>query len=559
MSTSRTSAVFLLVCALAVPTPARQAVRSELRFDASAAEHLLNRAGFGASPEEIERAVEDGLEATVLRLLSPDDDPLPPYFERIRRRSAMRDRAGEEELTDAERRKLQNRIRRDDRDQLSDFLDWWMEQLIESEHPLRERMTLFWHGHFTSSMDDVKNSHEMIQQVLLLRGHSLGNFRELVHAIARDPAMLEYLDNDVNRRDHPNENFARELMELFTLGEGNYTEDDVQEAARAFTGWSDSDGAFRFNGKQHDHGPKTVFGVTAKMDGDEVIDLILDRPDCARFLAGELVTYFEGATPEEARLERLAGVLYDADYDLPTLLQALFTDPDFYRADVRGARIASPIDFLVGSTRRLQADPPAYLLLLAANLLGERLLFPPNVKGWEGGAAWVTTSSLMQRGNLAGVLLGEVTMEDFLDYDIDEVLDPTMLAEDEDVAMDGMSGSMQADDGLAREAMDDKRALGELRRLRDIRKSWTPRMNLTGAVRGADARSDEEVVDALVDRLLAIDVDAETRATLTRLLEREREAIACSEEEFLEHSWRSERPLRRLAHVILSLPEAQLH
>ncbi len=572
--------LFLAVAAVAVqPLVAQERVD----WNARAAEHLINRAGFGATPEEVERAVDLGLEAYVDELFRGDDHIHEPYYTRVRRRGALRDRladmessemgAVDMELDDESRRDLAREIRRDDYDQLRDFLSWWVERMIEGDDPLRERMTLFWHGHFTSSMDDVKNSHEMIVQNQLFRTHGLGSFRQLVHEIARDPAMLEYLDNDANRSKKPNENFARELMELFTLGEGHYTEDDVKEAARAFTGWTDDDGRFRFSRRDHDYKQKTVLGVTGLLDGDDVIDVLIDSEHCAPFLARKLLVWFEGAEPSDERVERYAEVLCEADFEVAPLLRALFIDPAFYRDEVLGARIAGPIDFLVGTARRLDMEPPPALVLLGSSMLGQRLLFPPNVKGWEGGRAWITTGTLMQRGNLAGVLLGEVSMDDFLDYDPLE--DPTLnpFGDSMEAASAGEMGAMDemgevvasdevdadAEQNARREERErERRALGELRGLRRFDHVGR-RINLTAVVRDARAESDAEVVEVLCERLLAIEADAATKASLVEVLRADREASGLAEGGSSQRTWASEPMLRRFAHVVLSLPEAQLH
>ena len=560
-----------LVIALAAAPFAAQEQRSSLEWNARTAEHLLNRAGFGASTRGIERAVAMGHEATVAELLRGEEYVPEPFYTRVRRRGAVRARASDMEMTEVDRRMLSKEIRRDDYEQLRDFLSWWVERMVEGDDPLRERMTLFWHGHFTSSMDDVKNSHEMIVQNNLLRTKGMGDFRELVHAIARDPAMLEYLDNDANRRGKPNENFARELMELFTLGEGNYTEEDVKEAARAFTGWSDDDGRFRFDRRTHDYKRKTVLGTTGLLDGDDVIDILVAQDECPRFIAGKILRYFEGGEPSPERVEHYAGVLREGEFEIANLLEELFLDPEFYRDEVVGTRIAGPIDYLVGCARRIGAETPAPLILLGSSLLGQRLLFPPNVKGWEGGRAWITTGTLMQRGNMAGVLLGEVSMRDFLDYDPLE--DPTLNPFGEPSEPDGMM--MSGDEGMAdadpsEEADDEasessysnsrlrKRALGELKGLRRYDRVGR-RINLTSVLRASGATSDLESMRALCDRLLAVRVDDATCASLAELLGSERRAKGLDEGELFEQPWAAEPILRRVAHVVLSLPEAQLH
>lgn len=528
-----------------------------VEWDARAAEHLLNRAGFGAPAHEIERAVLRGHAGLLHELLGGDPFHERPFYARVRAERGLE--AYLAGLPPEERRVEVRRLRNEDDEQLRDFLTWWVERMLDGEDPLRERMTLFWHGFFTSSQQDVNNSYEMIMQNQFLRKNALGSFAHLVHGIARDPAMLEYLDNDESRRGSPNENFARELMELFTLGEGHYTEQDVQEAARAFTGWTDRHGRFRYNVEKHDDGEKTVLGVTGRLDGDDVIEVLLAQDACARHLARHLLAYFEGVEPDVARLEAYAALLRREEYEVAPFLEHLFGDPAFYRDEVVGTRISSPIDFLVGAARRLGCEPPARLVLIGAAALGQRLFDPPNVQGWEEGPAWITTSTLMQRGNLAGVLLEQVRLRDFVDGapggdpapSAETMTGPVMdEAEMQAPEMTDWQGPREPPPFPARE-------LGELKGLQRL--DWRPRLNLAAELNYAAVRGDQEVVDALLDRLLAVEVSAATRAELLLLVSREREALGLEEGELLEEEWRAEPLLRRVAHVILSLPEAQLH
>src|SRR5688572_1275588 len=300
-------------------------------------------------------------------------------------------------------------LRDDDRAQVEDFLDWWAARMLADASPLRERMVLFWHGHFTSSMEVVKSSYEMIQQNQLFRRHALGSFRELLHGVARDPAMLVYLDNAASKKSHPNENFARELLELYTLGEGNYREEDVREVARAFTGYSQKNGRFFFDAGRHDKGQKRVLGTEGRLDGAGVVEILLAQEACARHLAHALLAFFEGREPAPERLDAYAERLRESGYRIDLFLRRLFLDPAFYADDVRAARVASPLDYLVGCARRLGVTPEPRLLVLGASLLGQRLFFPPSVRGWEGGEAWATGASLLLRGRMAGLLLGELS------------------------------------------------------------------------------------------------------------------------------------------------------
>lgn len=532
---------FVSLLLLAAPVP--QDPPADEVWGRREAEHLWNRAGFGADRSQIERAVALGREGFLAELFTVDEYFDEPFYARAKSQKEMSPREG---MDPDERRKVRSMMRKGDREQLQDFQSWWVERMIDGDGPLVERMTLFWHGHFATSMDDVKDSFEMIRQNQLFRSHALGSVRDLAQAIARDPAMLEYLDNDVNQQGNPNENFARELMELFTLGEGNYTEDDVKEAARAFTGWTDRDGKFRFRSRNHDTGVKTVLGITGDLDGDDVIEILLEQEACRSFLANKLIQYFEGVDPEPARLREYADYLGENDFEVGTFLAKLFRDPEFYRDAAVGSRIAGPVDYLVGASRRLGVEPPPRLVLLGTALLGQRLFYPPNVKGWEGGEAWITTSTLMQRGNLAGVLLGEVTIDDFLDYD-------PLQDEELDLYMGEEMNAEVVDD-------DPRRNLGRLRELKRFRnQTWASRINFTARMKRLDVTSDGKIARAMLADLLAIEAPAETRRAMTKLLTREREKAGIKKGKLLSNPGVSEPILRRLAHLTLSLPEAQLN
>jgi len=526
-------------------------------FDRRAAEHLLNRAGFGATPEAIDAAVEVGLEATVDELFLAGGGPLPQEApERLVPKDGMGGGFMKEWMDEDERRKARSAMRRADRQQLTDYTVWWFDTMAAGADPLRDRMTLFWHGYFTSSQQDVKSSYRMIEQNQLLREHALGSFRDLLHGVAKDPAMLEYLDNDENKKKEPNENFAREVMELFTLGEGNYTEEDIKEAARAFTGWRAKASEFVNNERQHDSGKKTVLGVSGKLDGGDVLEILLDQETCATYVAGRLIEYLEGAAPAPERHARYADLLRAEDYALEPFLRELFVDPDFYREAIVGQRVAGPVDLLVGMARRLDLEPPTAWYLAGSELLGQKLFYPPSVKGWDEGMAWITTASLMHRGNLAGILLGTV--------DVSEVLS------DQDEMFQGDMDSMTDMQGESMEAAAKPKGFGVLNGIKGMRGSWDPRLNLAKGLRRADARTSEEVVEYLADALLAVEIGPDTRAMLVAELEaRKAEARATGRQGESARSGRfrgrargdraDEEALHELAHLMLCLPEAQLH
>jgi uncharacterized protein (DUF1800 family) len=357
------------------------------------ARHLLVRTGFDASAAPDYAALDHP--AAVRRLLAGvrrealtpppawADDPLPDP-------RAVRD------MSDAERKALQERLRQ----QAIDLKGWWYREMLATDSPLTERLTLFWHNHFTSGLRKVKAPVLLYRQNLLLRRHAAGNFRELLHAVARDPAMTLYLDNHVNRKDKPNENFARELLELFTLGEGHYSEQDIKEAARAFTGWTIDrhSGAFRFNLYQHDDGVKTFLGKSGKFDGDDILDILLEQPRTAEHVVEKLWREFVSDTPDPDEVRRLAQVFRASGYELRPLLEGLLTAPAFRDPKNRGTLVKSPAELIVGTLRMFPLpalEPPQ--LVFAGHFLGQDLFDPPNVKGWPGGTAWITSNTLLAR------------------------------------------------------------------------------------------------------------------------------------------------------------------
>jgi uncharacterized protein (DUF1800 family) len=277
---------------------------------------------------------------------------------------------------------------------------WWMGEMLATDAPLAERMTLFWHNHFVSSQQKVRSAKLRYRQNATLRRHALGDFGALLHAASKDAAMLLYLDGVRNRRGAPNENFAREVMELFTLGEGHYTESDVKEAARAFSGWSleRGSGAFVFRRALHDPGEKTILGRTGRFDGDQVLDILLERPETAELVVRKLWLEFVSPEPDEAYVRRIAADFRRSGYRIPVALSQLFASEAFWSPDNRGVLVKSPVELVVGTLRSLEVAPDdATPFALAAAGMGQNLFSPPNVKGWRGGDAWIDSSTLLAR------------------------------------------------------------------------------------------------------------------------------------------------------------------
>ncbi|HMS16465.1 MAG TPA: DUF1800 domain-containing protein, partial [Planctomycetota bacterium] len=360
----------VLLALLAAPLSAQT-----VDWTPDAARHLLNRAGFGGTPAEVRALHELGLTGAVEHLLNQsqcDEARQLPAFvpEHLGRPSRETIQAAKGE--DA-RRALIQESRAKDRRQMEQIRGWWIHRMIQTPAPLEEKMVLFWHGHFTSGYQDVKNSYHLLRQHELFRLHGMGNFRLLLHEVSKDPAMLAYLDNNENRKGRPNENFAREVMELFTVGIGNYTEKDITEAARAFTGWTFQGNRFVVTPRQHDSGTKTILGSEGRFTGTEVLDLLLSTEAAPKTIAHKILSYFMGVEPSAAMVERHAKILRDTHFEIRPLLHSLFTSPEFYAENVVAGQVLSPVDYLVSLCRRLKEQPPAPLLSLALRQLGQDL------------------------------------------------------------------------------------------------------------------------------------------------------------------------------------------
>lgn len=378
--------------------------------------HLLNRAAWGGSPVEIDHALEAGPRDAVDTLLDfPDaasdaisktDQPDLSQIDGYPKSFADRQKlyAGK---TEEEKRLIQQRMNQSNQEALRAIVVWWVRRMATGPYPLHEKLTFFWHGHFTTSARDERSASSMWTQNELLREHAAGNFGKFVHAVSHDPAMLDYLNNQQNRKAHPNENYARELMELFTLGIGNYTEQDVKEGARAFTGWAHDGEEYIFRKFDHDTGEKNFLGRRGNWDGDDVCNIILQQRACATYIASRLWKFFVNEDPDPAVVQSLGDVLRDNDYELRPVLRTMFTSKAFYSADNVGALIKCPVQLIVGTTRALDVTVPDYGRMYGSlEQMGQVPLMPPNVKGWPGGRLWINTSTLFVRQNTAVWLAG---------------------------------------------------------------------------------------------------------------------------------------------------------
>ncbi|VTS07232.1 DUF1800 domain-containing protein [Tuwongella immobilis] len=349
-------------------------------WDLRKAGHLYRRAAFGGTWNELQSALSDGPEKTIERLL--DGGPDTAKFE-----SSTLD--------------LSKPIRQGADPQLA--AAWWLYRMLYTPHPLAEKMTLFWHNHFATSQAKVQSLRHMLGQYDLLHRHALGSFGPMLQAISKDPAMLIWLDTVDSKVGKPNENYARELMELFSLGIGNYTEKDIREAAKAFTGWGVANNAYAFVAADHDNTVKNVLGKSGNFNGEDIVEICLDQPACARFLVTKLYRYFinESAPIPPGLLEPLAEQFRRSKYDIRQLVGTMLRSNCFFAAENYRARIKSPVDFALGILRGLEGRVGTTGLADAIESLGQVLFQPPSVKGWDGGTTWLNGQTLLFRQNLA--------------------------------------------------------------------------------------------------------------------------------------------------------------
>ena len=356
------------------------------------ARHLLDRTCFGAPQQQLQEYAQLNRAEAVNRLLNTlqteAKTPLPKWHE-----------MSFQEIRDL-RKKDTRAFGKTQRGWQREARNWWANELLISESPLTERLVLMWHGHFTSEMRTVKSPHAMLRQNQLFREKGSGSFDDLLRAIATDSAMALYLDTQKSKKGKPNENFARELFELFSLGEGHYTEKDVKEAARAFTGYRilGSKGEVRKVARFHDPSVKTVLGRRGRLDGIDVVNTVLTKPACGEWIARRFWLEFVSPTPDPKILKKWGKVLRDADWDLKALLTRILNSDSFWSEEYRGSLVKSPVDLVIGSLRRMEIqDMPG--LLINRNLLsmGQVLFDPPNVAGWPGGTAWIDSTTLLER------------------------------------------------------------------------------------------------------------------------------------------------------------------
>ena len=557
-------------------------------WDRGKAAHLLERAGFGGTPEEIDRLAAMSPEKAVVWLVDyasipdtlpafdaspirdPGMDPFPKSrAEAVRTARETGEAMGVPVLPESESRRLQPVVNqffyglRSNAYETQRLALWWGERMLRTQRPLEEKLTLFWHGHFATGNSKVRDTRMMERQHLMLRANTTGNFRDLLLGILTDPAMLVYLDNGENVKAHPNENFGRELLELFTMGVGNYTEHDLREASRAFTGWTNDVLEFRFDETRHDFGVKAFQGQTGPFDGTDIIDIILAQEPTAEFIAGKLYRYFVRQELSDQTRTSLGKALRDAGYGLKPLLTHIFLSRDFYSPRSYATQIKSPVQLVVSTYRKLGLDEmptiPDFNRLTSG--LGQALFNPPNVAGWAGGRSWITPGSLLERGNL----LRTVLFPDTGSFIAPDRVLPGVYGSVGRRIDAGMSITAASQEGDAESSMladrdeDFNTRYGSYMgymmafdRLKLVPRH-TPDLDLVAMVDDAGISDVGDVVDYFVARFLRVELEESDREALVDFLRSEHGG------DRVERSGaQTESALRSLLYLVLSTPEYQL-
>ena len=402
------------------------------------AAHLYRRAGFGGSPDDVARIANLDVHAAVdgfVRFAGASALPAQPQLiedrpdpgaRKMLLAAAATAQAGNGQAAPPDDALLaaRKKVGKSRRDNTIAMETWFLNRMIATPLPLQEKMTLYWHGHFTSSYQKGIPAVAMVNQNNLFRANALGNIRDLTLKVSQDPAMLRYLDNAQNVKAHPNENYARELMELFTLGIGNYTETDVRESARAFTGWSfDKDYNFKNFPARHDDGSKTFLGQTGNFTGHDIVEIIFSQPAAARWFAKSLLTFFVYSDPEPQLIDSVAALIRKNDFNLQPVMSTLLRSNVFYSDRAYRALVKSPVEFVVGSYQLYGIRQAGLVALGALRRMGQILFYPPNVKGWDGGAAWLNSQTMLTRENFASSLMAKMDTAPWMKHAL-QTVDP---------------------------------------------------------------------------------------------------------------------------------------
>ena len=557
------------------------------------AAHLLERAGFGGTPEEIQALAKLTPAQAIARLVrfeGTDISQLPPF-----EHSGVHDPGLEPfpptrpAVTDMAKEKgeaLGIKVKPTGNRRLQPIVDeffywlrasvletnrvsyWWANRMLTSPRPLQEKMALFWHGHFASNEAKVRDYRKLLGQLELFQKQGTGNFRDLTVAVAQDPAMLSFLDAGVNVKGASNENFAREIMEIFTMGVGHYTETDIREAARAFTGWNYVDTKFVVNKDQHDDGEKTFLGHTGRLDGVDVIDIIMQQPATADYIAGKIYRYFVRQELSPELQKELGTILRDNHYEIRPLLETIFLSRDFYSPASVGTQILSPVQLAVTTYKKLgQTNIPGVPdFNQATAALGQQLFSPPTVAGWAGGQSWITPGLLLERGNLArDILFPDIS---FLPPDrytgggevrrvaerIRQGMDITTATMDDTKSGDRAESNKNADrdEDFNTRYGSFRGSQMAIQRVKPIPRD-TAQINLARMVLDQHLGNTTQVVDYLIHRFMRVPPGDEARQKLIAFLNKDLGTtdIAVAQT-YMEDS------LRLVLHLIMSQPEYQL-
>ena len=565
---------------------------SAAQWTPAAAAHLLQRAGFGGRPDEIAALAALTPQEAVRRLVRwqsvPEDfvafdesglhepglDPFPASRPAATNAAKRDGQALGVASKPAGNRRLQPVTNtffywlRASKLETQRLAQWWAQRMLVTPRPLQEKMALFWHGHFASSEDKVRDYRKMLRQNMLFREQGNGSFRTLLIGVAQDPAMLAFLDAGVNVKGAPNENFAREIMEMFTLGEGHYTEADIREAARAFTGWNAQGLVFAIDATRHDDGIKRVLGRAGPLDGIDVIDTLLAQPAAAEHIAGKLYRYFVRQEVSPALQRELAAVLRSSGYDIATLLETIFLSRDFYAPASVGTRIRPPVELVVSTYRLagLAQIPGVPDFNALTESLGQKLFYPPTVAGWAQGRSWITPGLLIARGNFAYDMVypdihfippdrypsGEFKIGELGDK-LAQGLDVNSATRLDGMAMNSTSMQLADRDEEFNTRLASYRGWQmAIERVKPIPRTLA-RLQLGALVQADGAATASQAVDALLRRFVVVAVAPATRARLVAFLERELGTTDLQ----AARSYLDE-PLRQTLHLILALPEYQL-
>jgi hypothetical protein len=551
-------------------------------WNAERAAHLLERAGFGGTPDDVARLASMTPEQAVdwlveyeridnSRALPFDEsgvwdrgmDPFPPSrADAVRQAREHGEALGVKVLPEGSPRRLQPVVDKFFYGLRANTIEtqrlgvWWASRMLTTPRPLEEKLTLFWHGHFATGDAKVRDYRMMLRQNEMLRHNAEGSLRALLVGILKDPAMLVYLDNGENIKAHPNENFGRELLELFTMGVGHYSEHDVREAARAFTGWTNDVLAFRFDDTQHDFGSKTFLARTGPLDGTDIVDTILSQDATGEFVAAKLYRYFVRDDVSPALKTELGRSFKAGGYQIKPLLKRMFLSKDFYSQPSRATQIKSPVVLVISTYRKmgLRELPTVPDFGRLTGALGQTLFDPPNVAGWAGGRTWITPATLMQRGNL----FRDVLFADAKTFRAPDRLMPATYARVGDNLAKGMNVTEATKEGTG-----DAESNAQVDRDEDYNTRYAsykgylmafertkpiPRrvadLSLVSIVTAAHASTADAVVDHFARRFLSVPLPAAERASFVEF--------------FKGKSVTDESALRELLYLVLSAPEYQL-